>query len=239
MFLLNLPLLRYILGVGTLVSSPTSTASSLDPIQNDDLSIALYKGKRQYVHPISSFVSYNLLFSFSCSFIASLDSIFLPNTVREALSHPGWHSVKVDEMQALDDNGTWDLVPLPTGKKAIDCRWVFVVKFNPDGSVIGLKTRLVVKGYAQTYGVDYFDTFSPIAKLTFVRMFISLTASYDWDLHQLDIKNAFLHGDLQNEVYMEQPSGFVAQGEIAKVCRLRKSLDGLKQSSRAWFVKLS
>ena len=113
-------------------------------------------------------------------------------------------------MQALDDNGIWDLVPLPIGKKAIDCRWVFAVKFNLDGSIVGLKARLVVKGYAQTYGFDYSDTFSPIAKLTFVRLFISLIASYDWDLHQLDIKNAFLHGDLQNEVYMEQPSGFVA-----------------------------
>ena len=114
--------------------------------------------------PISSFVFYNHLSSSSCSFIASLDSISLPNTVREALSHPGWRSVMVDEMQALDDNGTWDLVPLPTGKKAIDCRWVFAVKFNPDGFVARLKVHLVAKGYAQTYGVDYSDIFSPVAK---------------------------------------------------------------------------
>ena len=97
-------------------------------------------------------------------------------------------------MQTLDDNGTWDLVPLPTGKKTIDCRWVFAVKFNSDGSVARLKARLVTKGYAQTYGLDYSDTFFPIAKLTFVHLFISFVASYDWDLHQLDIKNAFLHG---------------------------------------------
>ena len=104
-----------------LVSSPTPTALSSDPIQNDDLPIALCKGKRQCAHPISSFVSYNHLSSYSCSFIASLDSIFLPNTVREALSHLGWLSTMVDEMQALDDNGTWDLASLPTGKKAIGC----------------------------------------------------------------------------------------------------------------------
>ena len=82
-------------------------------------------------------------------------------------------------MQALDDNGTWDLVPLPTGKKTIGCRWVFAVRFNLDGSIARLKACLGSKGYAQTYDVDYSDTFSPVAKLTFVRLFISLTASYD------------------------------------------------------------
>ena len=142
-------------------------------------------------------------------------------------------------MQALNDNGMWDLVPLPTGKKAIGCRWVFVVKFNPDGCVARLKARLVAKGYVQTYGVDYSDTFSPVAKLTSVRLFISLAASYDWDLHRLNIKNVFQYGDLQEEVYMEQPPRFVAQGEIGKVCHLRKSLYGLKQSPRAWFDKFS
>ena len=123
-------------------------------------------------------------------------------------------------MQALDDNGKWDLVRLPTRKKAIGCRWVFVIKFNPDGSVARLKAFLVVKGYTQTYGVDYSDTFSPIAKLISIHLFVSLTTSHDWDLHQLDIKNVFLHGDLQEEVYMEQSPGFVTQREIGKVCRL-------------------
>ena len=113
-------------------------------------------------------------------------------------------------MQVLDDNSTWDLVPLPTRKKTIGCRSVFTVKFNLDGSVARLKTRLVAKGYAQTYGVDYSDTFSPVAKLTYVRLFLSLVACYDWDLHQLDIKNAFLHSDLQEEVYIKQLPRFVA-----------------------------
>ena len=97
----------------------------------------------------------------------------------------------------------------------------------------------MAKGYAQTYGVDYSDTFSPITNMTSIRFFISLGATYNWDLHQLDIKNVFLHGDLQEEVYMEQPLGFIAQGEIGKVCRLRKSSYGLKQSPRAWFGKFS
>ena len=163
----------------------------------------------------------------------------MPNTFQEALSHPGWRSAMIEEMNALNGNGTWNLVHLPSGKKAIGCRWVFPVKVNPDGSVSRLKARLVAKGYAQTYGVDYSNTFSPVAKMTYVRLFISLAATHNWDLHQLDIKNAFLHGDLQEEVYMEQPPGFVAQGEIGKVCRLRKLLYGLKQSLRAWFGKFS
>ena len=102
------------------------------------------------------------------------------------------------------------------------------MKVNPDGSIAWLKARLVAKRYAQTYGVDYFDTFSPIAKMTYVLLFISLAATYNWDLYQLDIKNVFLHGDLQEEVYIEQPLGFVAQGEIGRVCCLWKSLYGLK-----------
>ena len=145
----------------------------------------------------------------------------------------------IEEMDVLTENGTWDLVRLPTGKKAIDCRWVFIVKVNPDGSMARLKARLITKGYAQTYSMDYSNTFSPIAKMTFVRLFISLAATHNWDLHQLDIKNVFLHGDLQEEVYMEQPPRFVAQEEIGRVCRLRKSLYGLKQNPRAWFGKFS
>ena len=99
-------------------------------------------------------------------------------------------------MQTLDDNDRWDLVHLPARKKAIGCCWVFAIKFNPDGFVARLKVRLIAKGYTQTYVVDYSDTFSLLVKLTPVCLFISLVASHDWDLHHLDIKNAFLHGDL-------------------------------------------
>ena len=115
------------------------------------------------------------------------------------------------------------------------CKWAFIVKVNLDGYEANLKATLVAKGYAKTYGVDYLDTFSPVIKLTFVRLFISLAASENWPLHQLDIKNVFLHGDLQEELYMEQPPDFVAQGEYGKVCHLKNSLYGLKQSPRAWF----
>ena len=163
----------------------------------------------------------------------------MPNKVSEALAHPGWCSAMIEEMGVLTDNGTWDLVRLFAGKKVISCRWVFTVTVNLDGSIARLKAHLVAKGYAQTYGVDYYDTFSPIAKMTSVQLFISPDATYTWDLHQLDIKNTFLHGDLQEEVYMEQPPRFVAQEKMGRVCCLQKSLYGLKQSPRAWFGKFT
>ncbi|XP_075076753.1 uncharacterized protein LOC142163374 [Nicotiana tabacum] len=151
---------------------PTST-SSVDPTScvsdpSLDLPIAIRKGTRQCTYPISSFVSYDHLYTSSSSFIASLDSARIPKTIREALSHPGWHDAMIEEMMALDENGTWELADLPTNKKAIGCKWVFAVKFNSDGTVACLKAHLVAKGYAQTYGVDYLDTFSPVAKLASV-----------------------------------------------------------------------
>ena len=117
------------------VSSPVLDASTSDLVLNDDLPIALRKGKRQRAHPISSFCSYDHLSSYSCSFIASLDSILMPNKVFEALTHPSWHSAMIEKMDALINNGTWDLVHLPTEKKVIGCHWVFTVKVNPNGSM--------------------------------------------------------------------------------------------------------
>ncbi|RVW41993.1 Retrovirus-related Pol polyprotein from transposon TNT 1-94 [Vitis vinifera] len=160
-------------------------------------------------------------------------------STHEALSHPGWRQAMVDEMAALHSNGTWDLVVLPSGKSTVGCRWVYAVKVGPDGQVDRLKARLVAKGYTQVYGSDYGDTFSPVAKIASVRLLLSMAAMCSWPLYQLDIKNAFLHGDLAEEVYMEQPPGFVAQGESGLVCRLRRSLYGLKQSPRAWFSRFS
>jgi hypothetical protein len=110
-----------------------------------------------------------------------------------------------EEMSALHKNQTWELTALPFGKQTVGCRWVYTIKYLPDGSVERLKARLVAKGYTQTYGVDYLETFSPVARLNSVRILLSVAVSRFWPLYQLDIKNAFLHGDLKEEVYMDQP----------------------------------
>ena len=119
---------------------------------------------------------------------------------------------------AFKVNKTFDLVSLSHGKNLSECKWVFIVKVNPNGLVAQLKAQLVAKQYSQTYNVNYFETFSLVAKYTSMRLFISLVASFDQPFCQLNVKNTFLHGDLLKEVYMEQPSGFIAQREYKKVC---------------------
>jgi hypothetical protein len=220
-------------------SASTSADPPLPPSTSDlDLPIALRKSKRTCTdHPISNFVSFDHLSSSFKAFSLSVSSIVVPKSYREALSHPGWRKAMEEEMHALDLNHTWDLVNKPAGTSIVGCRWVFTVKQNPNGTVDRLKARLVAKGFTQTYGLDYTETFSPVAKLNSIRIIISLAANLDWPLHQLDVKNAFLHGDLNETVYMAQPPGFESKGEY--VCHLKKSIYGLKQSPRAWFDKFS
>ena len=126
-------------------------------------------------------------------------------------------------------------------KKAIGCRWVYTVKLKADGSLDRYKARLVAKGYAQKYDIDYQETFAPVAKLNTIRILISIAANRDWPLQQFDVKNTFLNGDLEEEVYMELPLGIIKQSSKheGKVCKLKRALYGLKQSPRAWFGRFT
>jgi len=142
------------------------------------------------------------------------------------------------ELAALEANNTWSLTSLPPGKTPIGCRWIYKIKRHSDGTIERHKARLVAKGYTQLEGIDFHDTFSPTAKMITVRCLLALAAAQNWSLHQLDVHNAFLHGDLHEEIYMCPPPGLRRQGENL-VCRLNKSLYGLKQASRQWFAKFS
>lgn len=142
-------------------------------------------------------------------------------------------------MEALQKNKTWKLVPLPDGKKLIGCKWVFSIKHKEDGSIERYKARLVAKGYTQTYSIDYQETFSPVAKLNTIRVLLSLAVNLDWPLHQFDVKNVCLHGNLEEEISMDIPPGYTASSKTRAVCKLQRSLYGLKQSPRVWFGRFS
>jgi len=126
-----------------------------------------------------------------------------PTCFEQAVENPKWDNAMEEEMVVLDVNATWELVVLPKEKKIIGCKWVYKVKHNANGFVSRYKTRLVAKGYAQTYGINYEETYSPVAKMTTVRIIIAMAATKGWSLHQMDVKNVFFHGDLWEEVYME------------------------------------
>ncbi|CAH9082663.1 unnamed protein product [Cuscuta europaea] len=157
---------------------------------------------------------------------------------KEALSIPEWKKAVLEEMNALEKNQTWQAVEVPKNKPRVGCKWVFTPKFKADGTLERYKARLVAKGYTQTYGIDYTETFAPVAKLNTIRILLSLAANLDWPLQQLDVKNAFLNGKLEEEVYMSPPPGFEEQYG-SKVCKLEKALYGLKQSPRAWFERFT
>ena len=144
-----------------------------------------------------------------------------------------------DELMALLKNNTWSLVPLPPGRTPIGYKWVFKVKENPNGSIQKCKARLVAKGFHQVAGFDFIETFSPIVKPATTRVMLTIALSRGWLIHQLDVNNAFLNGVLHEEVFIEQPLGFIQHNQSHLVCKLHKSLYGLKQAPRAWFEKLS
>jgi Reverse transcriptase (RNA-dependent DNA polymerase)/gag-polypeptide of LTR copia-type/Integrase core domain/GAG-pre-integrase domain len=149
-----------------------------------------------------------------------------------------WEEAAQSEYDSIQAAGTWTLVPLPPDRKAIGCKWVFKIKRLANGIIDRYKARLVAKGFAQKEGVDYIETFAPVAKFCSIRALLALAAYHDLEIHQMDVKTAFLNGDLDVDIYMRQPEGFVIKGKESLVCKLNKSLYGLKQASRAWYQKI-
>ncbi|KAF3614676.1 hypothetical protein FXO38_35522 [Capsicum annuum] len=196
------------------------------------------KNTKKVPHALANHVSYDKLSQSYKSFVVKNSSVTEPTSYFEACKDPRWVDAMKTEIEALNSNHTWEVVPFPKGKKTIGCRWIYKVKYEASGEVEGFKTRLVAKGYGQREGIDYKETFSPVVKMKTVRTILATAAKKNRFVHQMDVYNAFLNGDLTDEVYMELPQGFASQGENS-ICRLTKSLYGLKQTPRQWNTKLS
>ncbi|CAN1310245.1 Retrovirus-related Pol polyprotein from transposon TNT 1-94 [Linum perenne] len=173
---------------------------------------------------------------FGCMFMLEND----PRTYEEAMKSVDssfWKEAIQSELESIKSNHTWDLVDLPTGSKAIGCKWIFKRKLKTDGTVERFKARLVIKGFTQKPGLDYFDTYSPVTKISTIRILFALASINHMHVHQMDVKTAFLNGELNEEIYMEVPPGSSECIVGQKVCRLRKSLYGLKQAPKQWYEK--
>ena len=223
------------------IPAPLSPPPSPPPPVSDlDLPIALRKGTRQCTqYPIAHHVSPARLSPSYQSLALAVLTESIPKSYIEALQVPAWKAAMDVEYAAFIQRETWTLVPRPLDANVVSCKWVYSLKYNLDGSIARYKARLVARGFSQAYGLDYHETFSPVARLSSIRVLFSIALDQSWPLHQLDVSNAFLYGDLDEQVFMEQPPGYVAQGESSEVCLLKKAIYGLKQSLRAWFHKFS
>jgi hypothetical protein len=161
-----------------------------------------------------------------------------PRTLEEADGDPNWVAAMKEELSSIRDNKTWSLVELPRGHRAIGLKWVYKVKRDENGNIVKYKARLVAKGYVQQPGINFDEVFAPVARLESVRLLLAIAVHHGWGIHHMDVKSAFLNGELQEEVYVQQPPGFVDGKNKHKVLRLHKALYGLHQAPRAWNQKL-
>jgi hypothetical protein len=159
-------------------------------------------------------------------------------TAEEAKLVKEWRDAMLEEMASIEHNQTWSLVNLPAGQRTIGLKWVFKIKKDEHGNVTKHKARLVAKEYVQRHGIDYEEVFAPVARMESVRVLLAVAAHRSWSVHHMDVKSAFLNGELVEEVYVQQPPGFIAAGHEGKVLKLHKALYGLKQAPRAWNSKL-
>ena len=178
-------------------------------------------------YPLSSYLFTSKLSTSYANFCSLITNIPEPKSYFEAVKNPKWQEAMDTKIAALEGNNIWTLTPLPPHKKAMGCKWVYRVKYRSDGSIERYKARLVAKGFTQQEGLDFTETFSPIAKMTTVKTLLAVSAIKGWHLTQLDVNNAFLQGDLHEDVYMQLPQGFHCKG--GPVCKLNKSLYGLNK----------
>jgi hypothetical protein len=168
----------------------------------------------------------------------SFISMTEPKKFDEASQHDDWIRAMNEELDQIEKNNTWELVPRPEDKNVIGSKWVFKNKMNKKGQVVRNKFRLVCKGYAQVEGQDFVETFAPVARLEAIRMFLAYSCHKNFKVYQMDVKSSFLNGDLEEEVYMEQPKEFSLTDNPNYVCKLKKALYGLKQAPQAWYYRL-
>ena len=171
------------------------------------------------------------------SYLALLSSSE-PQNVNEACRDECWVKAMNEELEKIEKNNTWELVPRPRDRNMIGTKWILKNKLNKNGEVIRNKARLFCKGYAQQEGKDFEETFEPIARIEAIRMFLSLSSFRKFKVYQMDVKSSFLHGDLVEEVYIEQPEGFILGNDAKLVCEIKNPLYGLKQVPRAWYYRL-
>ena len=161
-----------------------------------------------------------------------------PITFVEAVRSPIWKQAMDIEIESIEKNDPWKLTDLPPGEKTVGVKWIYKTKLNEKGEIDKHKARLVAKGYTQEYGIDYTEVFAPVARLDTIRLVMSLAAQNCWTIFQLDVKSAFLHGELTEPVFIDQPPGYIQPGNEHKVYKLRKALYGLKQAPRAWYSRI-
>ncbi|KAL0641862.1 hypothetical protein Bca4012_102644 [Brassica carinata] len=199
----------------------------------------VYYNAQAVEHPSQAVCSFAQYPEEHCAFMVNLDENYIPRNYEEAMMDKEWKESVGAEAGAMIKNDTWYESELPRGKKAVTSRWIFTIKYKADGTVERKKSRLVARGFTQTYGEDYIETFAPVAKLHTIRIVLSLAVNLGWGLWQMDVKNAFLQGELEDEVYMHPPPGLEHLVKRGNVLRLKKAIYGLKQSPRAWYNKLS
>ncbi|GJT98775.1 ribonuclease H-like domain-containing protein [Tanacetum coccineum] len=230
--------------VDVAVPSPFGAENIHQPLRRSERTTVLPVRYNDFVmtsklkYGLEKFVGYAKLKPENFCFTTELNKSKEPKTFWEASSSQHWVDAMNKEMDALYENGTWDIVDLPPGRKAIDNKWVYRIKYLSSGAIERYKARLVAKGFNQKEGIDYDETFSPVVKIVTVRCLINLAVQCDWPLFQLDINNAFLYGDLTETVYMKLPDGYFDKND-KRVCKLKKSLYGLKQAPRQWNAKLT